>query len=172
MGGPGGCLECWELQGSRPELCLSLQASRYRSRRNTLSPLPSVSDTMWTGGLGLGSSHHWSPNRGPRQPRNAGIRVTWSPSVGKEAWASSSSKACPGALRWSWDKPVDRGDGWRPQAAPRQGSGSPMRPSLRRPSLGDPPVEGDGQKWPRESPVWSGRGAKDHSPGKVPWAHL
>uniref|UniRef100_A0A452SDH8 Coiled-coil domain containing 88B n=1 Tax=Ursus americanus TaxID=9643 RepID=A0A452SDH8_URSAM len=151
---------------------LTERASRCRSRRDALSPLPSASDTMWTGGLGVRSFHHRSPSGGLRQPKNSRIQATWSQSLGKEAWAPSSSEAYPGGLRWSRDKPVDRGDGWSPGAAPRQGTGSALRPSLRRPSLGDPPAEGDGQRWAREPAAWSGRGAKDHSLGKVTWAHL
>ena len=151
-------------RGSGPELSLPLQASRCRSRRNALSPLPSASDSTWTGGLGVRSFQHRSPDGGLRQPENSGIQAAWSQSLDKEAWAPSSSEAHPWAPRRSRDKPVDRGDGW--------GTGSALRPSLRRPRLGDPPAEGAGQKWAREPAAWSGRRAKDHSLGRVTWAPL
>lgn len=151
---------------------LTERASRCRNRRNALSPLPSASDALWTGGLGVRSFHYRSPSAGLWSPKNSGIQATWSQSLDKEAWAPSSSDAYPGALRWSRDKPVDRGDSWSPGAAPRQGTGSALRPSLRRPALGDPPAEGDGQRWAREPTAWSGRGAKDCSLGRVTWAPL
>ncbi|XP_049499443.1 coiled-coil domain-containing protein 88B isoform X1 [Panthera uncia] len=109
------------------------RASRCRSRRNALSHPPSASDTAGTGGLRAQPSYRWSPRGGPRQPQNAGIRATWSQSLG----APGSSEARTGAPRWGWDKPVDRGDGWSPRAAPSRGPGSATRPSLRRPSAGD-----------------------------------
>lgn len=172
-GGPWGA--AWNAGsscGSGCELSLPLQASRCRNRRNALSPLPSASDALWTGGLGVRSFHYRSPSAGLWSPKNSGIQATWSQSLDKEAWAPSSSDAYPGALRWSRDKPVDRGDSWSPGAAPRQGTGSALRPSLRRPALGDPPAEGDGQRWAREPTAWSGRGAKDCSLGRVTWAPL
>ncbi|XP_064348268.1 coiled-coil domain-containing protein 88B isoform X3 [Camelus dromedarius] len=148
------------------------RASRYRNRRNVLSPLPSASDTAWTGRLGVESSRHWSLSGGPRQPRNFGRQDTRGESLDMEAWAPRSSTACTGALRWSRDEFVDRGDGWPPPTAPGWGSGSAVQPSLPRRSLGNPPAEGGSQEWAREPPAWSRQGAKDHSLGIVSWAHL
>lgn len=115
------------------------KASRCRNRRNILSPLPSASDTVWTGSLGVQAPRRWSLSGGPRQPKNSGSQGTWGKSLDKEAWARRSSMAGTGTLRWSWDTLVGRGDGGSLGAAPCQGSGSAMRPSLRRRFLGDPP---------------------------------
>lgn len=171
-GSGGGALwatvDAGSSRGSRLELNLPFQASRCRSRRNALSPLRSASDAPWTGGLGVKSSHCWSPSGGPRQPKNSGTRTTCSQSLG----APGSSEACTGALRWCWEKPVDRGDSWSPGAAPSWDPGSALRPSLRRPSLGDTPAEGHRQEWPREPPARYWQRAKDHSPRTVAWADL
>uniref|UniRef100_A0ABI7ZC42 Coiled-coil domain containing 88B n=1 Tax=Felis catus TaxID=9685 RepID=A0ABI7ZC42_FELCA len=140
------------------------RASRCRSRRNALSHPPSASDTAGTGGLRVQPSYCWSPRGGPRQPQNSGIRATWS--------QPGSSEARIGAPRWGWDKPVDRGDGWSPRAAPSRGPGSATQPSLRRPSPGDLPDEGDRQEWPRDPLARSRWGAKDHSPRTVAWDDL
>lgn len=144
-------------RGSGPELSLSLQASRCRNRRNILSPLPSASDTARTGSLAVQSSRRWSPSGGPRQPKNLGSQSLRGRSLDKEAWAPGSSMAGTGALRWSRDKHVSRGDSGPPRAAPSQGSGFAMRPSLRRRFLGDPPDEGSRREWTREPPTRSRR---------------
>lgn len=148
------------------------RASRCRNRRSVLSPLPSASDTVWTGSLGVQAPRHWSLSGGPRQPNNSGSQGPWGKSLDKEAWAPRSSMAGTGALRWSWDKLVGRGDGGSPGAAPCQGSGSAMRPSLRRRFLGDPQDEEGRQEWTRETPARSRWGAKEHPLGAVAWAYF
>ncbi|KAM7085729.1 coiled-coil domain-containing protein 88B isoform 1-T1 [Molossus nigricans] len=125
------------------------RASRCRNRRNTLSPLPSASDSAWTGSLGARSSRRWSPGGGPRQPKNVGSQGLWGKPSDKEAWAPGPSVAGTGSLSWSWAEPVSRADG-PPAAAPCQGSGSAMRPSLRRRSLWEPPGGRGRQEWAGE----------------------
>ncbi|XP_054096989.2 coiled-coil domain-containing protein 88B isoform X1 [Callithrix jacchus] len=98
------------------------RALRYRNRRNVPSPRPSASDTVGTAGLGAQPSPRWSVSRGPRQLKSSGSQDPLGESLDKEAWAR----------RWSWDKCVDRGDGWPPRATPGCGSGSSRRFPLRR----------------------------------------
>lgn len=158
-------------RGSAPELSLSLQTSRCRTRRNVLSPLPSASDTAWMGSSAAVQSHRrWSLSGGPRQPKNSGSQGPWAEPLDKEAWVRGSNAAGTGALRWSWDEFVDRGDGGPPRAASCWGPGSAARPSLRRRFLGEPPEEGSRKEWAREPLVRARRGAKDHSLGTVTWA--
>lgn len=148
------------------------RASRCRNRRSVLSPLPSASDTVWTESLGVQAPRHWSPSGDPRQPNHSGSQGPWGKSLDKEAWAPRSSMAGTGALRWSWDKLVGKGDGGSPGAAPCQGSGSAMRPSLRRRFLGDPQDEEGRWEWKRETPARSRWGAEEHSLGAVAWAYF
>lgn len=146
------------------------RTSRCRTRRNALSPLPSASDTAWTGSSGAPSHRRWSLGGGPRQPKNSGSQGPWAEPLDKEAWVRRSNTAGTGALRWSLDEFVDRGDGGPPRAASCWGSGSAVRPSLRRRFLGEPPEEGSRKEWTREPLVRARRGAKDHSLGTVTWA--
>lgn len=125
---------------------------------------------MWTGSLGAQAPHRWSLSGGPRQPKNLGSQGPWDEALDKESWAPVPSKASPGALRWSWDKPV--GDGGSPRVAPCRGSGFAMRPLLRRWYLGDSPDEGGRQEWTREPPAQPRQGAKEHSLGTVTWTYI
>uniref|UniRef100_A0A2K6F5X6 Coiled-coil domain containing 88B n=1 Tax=Propithecus coquereli TaxID=379532 RepID=A0A2K6F5X6_PROCO len=144
------------------------RASRYRNRRNVPSPLPSASDTMGTGGLGVQTSRRWSVSGGPRQTKISGSQGPRGESLDKEVWAPVSSMASTGALRGSCNKFVDRGDGWPPQVAPDQGSGLAVSSLQGRRSLGDPPAEGGWQEWAREPPAQSRQGAGAHSRGLWP----
>uniref|UniRef100_A0A2K5PNB5 Coiled-coil domain containing 88B n=1 Tax=Cebus imitator TaxID=2715852 RepID=A0A2K5PNB5_CEBIM len=140
----------------------STRALRYRNRRNVLSPHPSASDTVRTGGLGAQPSPRWSVSGGPRQPKSSGSQGPLGESWNKEAWAR----------RWSWDECVDRRDGWPPRATPGWGSGSSRQFPLRRWSLGDPPAEGGWQESAREPPARARRGAESQCRGTVAWADL
>lgn len=159
-------------QGRGPELSLSLQASRYRSRRRNLSPLPSASDTEWPGSLGVRSPRRWSPSRGPRQPKNLGSQGLQDKSWDKVAPDPGSSTVGTGTLRRSWDAPASSRDGGPPHDTPGWGSGPAPRPWPRRRFLEDDPGGGGRQQWAREPPVRARPGAKDRSLGTVAWTYL
>ncbi|XP_042532457.1 coiled-coil domain-containing protein 88B isoform X1 [Dipodomys spectabilis] len=137
--------------------------------RNVPSPLPSASDTMGTRPLGVQPSCQRSTYYSRRQLKCLGSPGAQRESLDKEDWTFRSSTTHTGALEWSWDKPVDRGDGWSPCVAPGRASGPAIRPSLRRRSLGDTPVSGGWQEWAREPPPRCRR-TRAHSLGTVAWA--
>ncbi|KAG8522669.1 LOW QUALITY PROTEIN: Coiled-coil domain-containing protein 88B [Galemys pyrenaicus] len=93
-----------------------------------------ATDTAWPGSRGGLSSRCWNRSGGPGQPRSLGSQGLWSWPLDKEA--------CTGPRRCSWEEPEDGGDGWAPGAVPSRGSGRATRPSLRRWSLEDSPMEG------------------------------
>nr|XP_042115790.1 coiled-coil domain-containing protein 88B isoform X2 [Peromyscus maniculatus bairdii] len=138
--------------------------SRSRNRRNIPLPLPSASDTVGTGDLGAKPSPQYRAGGSPRQPKSRGTQGLQEEYL-KEAWTPRPSTTRTGALRRSWDKFVNRGCDWSQRVAPGQGSCSGTQPSLRRRSLGDPPVEGAWQEWVRESSARSRWEAKAHSLG-------
>lgn len=138
--------------------------SRSRNRRNIPLPLPSASDTVGTGDLGAKPSPQYRAGGSPRQPKSRGTQGLQEEYL-KEAWTPRPSTTRSGALRRSWDKFVNRGCDWSQRVAPGQGSCSGTQPSLRRRSLGDPPVEGAWQEWVRESSARSRWEAKAHSLG-------
>ncbi|XP_020018026.2 coiled-coil domain-containing protein 88B isoform X3 [Castor canadensis] len=136
------------------------RALRSRNPRNVSSPLPSASDATRTGTLGVQSSRHWSVNCGPRQPKASGSHGAQGESLDKEARTTRTPTARTIAPRWSWGKLVNRGDG---RVTPGWGSGSAIRPLVRRWSLGDAPTAGWQKR--QESPLPS----SDWEPRPIPW---